>query len=102
MPNDIYKPGKILSCAEKGTCCRDKKRTYWYRDGNQIELLLSVSLPDDIYKPGKILSYYNRVNRPKTFNDENIKRKCEGEKFKTVSRIIPVSSHDGKGKIVCI
>ena len=83
-------------CAEKGTCCPDKNGLIDTEIDTKQKCLLSVSLPNDTSKPGRILSYYNRVNCPKTFNDEDIKRKCEGENFKTVSSIIPVSSHDGK------
>ena len=64
--------------------------------GTKQKCLPAAYLPNNFSKPIEILSFYNRVSCPKTFNDTNIKAKCEEDIHKAISYIRPVSSRDGK------
>jgi hypothetical protein len=83
-------------CAEKGTCCRDKKGLVDADIVAKQKCIPAVYTPTGAPVPDRIMYYFTRTKCPTAFNDMTIKAKCEGDMPETITDVIPVSSRDGK------
>ncbi|XP_060590268.1 uncharacterized protein LOC132745377 [Ruditapes philippinarum] len=83
-------------CIEKGTCCRDKEKPVDADINAKQKCLAAAYTPNGVPLPEEILTFYTRTSCPVTYDDIDIKAKCEVDTPGTITDIIPVLSRDGK------